>query len=345
MRYPPRGLFVTGTDTGVGKTYCAACWSRPCASRSQRGRLQTGCQRLPGLVRSWPEGRRGPAVGGGRASLGLEEVCPQRFELPLAPPLAAQAAGRRVDDELLVPQDWKNGARRQIVVVEGVGGLMSPVSDGLYAADLAAHFGYPLIVVAPNRLGVINKVCNTHRGRHLLRGTCDGRRPPQRNRRPAGGHARESSRQPGGTGHALSGPTAFVRRMAGDVLCRRGRFGSAAPVPTGACTSRFMSAMEGIPRFSATVASISRFIGALHRPSASPCTYQCGCTTTLWWTSSKPPSDWLTVSMGNVQSASPDRRAAERAVPATRRPSRGNLVGQFQPRAEMAEVVACSSKK
>jgi dethiobiotin synthetase len=91
----------------------------------------------------------------------LADVCPQMFEAPLAPHLAAHAEHRQVDRELLRRgiEPWCDSC--DIVIVEGAGGLMSPLSDADYVADLAADFGYPLIVVAPNMLGVINQTLQT----------------------------------------------------------------------------------------------------------------------------------------------------------------------------------------
>ena len=118
-------------------------------------RLQAGRQRLPAAngdrlladdaIQLWEAaGRPGE----------LERVCPQRFAAPLAPHLAARAEGGRVDAKLLRSglDYWLD--RSDIVIVEGVGGLMSPMSDEDYVADLAYELGYPLIVVARNALGV-----------------------------------------------------------------------------------------------------------------------------------------------------------------------------------------------
>ncbi|OHB78989.1 MAG: hypothetical protein A2W31_15500, partial [Planctomycetes bacterium RBG_16_64_10] len=87
--------------------------------------------------------------------------CPQRFAAPLAPHLAARAEGRVVDDDLLRAgiRYWQ--ARSDLVLVEGAGGLLSPVSESCYCADLAGDFGYPLLVVAPNTLGAINATLQT----------------------------------------------------------------------------------------------------------------------------------------------------------------------------------------
>jgi dethiobiotin synthetase len=91
----------------------------------------------------------------------LEEVCPQAFEAPLAPHLAAAAEGRRLDAVLLRRglEAWIE--RSDVVLVEGAGGLMSPLGEDEYVADLAYDFGFPLLVVAPNALGTINHVLET----------------------------------------------------------------------------------------------------------------------------------------------------------------------------------------
>jgi len=75
--------------------------------------------------------------------------------------MAARQEGKRVDAGLLRSglDFWQN--RSDIVLVEGVGGLMSPVSNDDYVADLAYEFGFPLIVVSPNVLGVINQTLQT----------------------------------------------------------------------------------------------------------------------------------------------------------------------------------------
>jgi dethiobiotin synthetase len=91
----------------------------------------------------------------------LERVCPQRFRAPLAPSLAARAEGRSVDARLLRrgAEYWRQNS--DIVLVEGAGGLMSPLTDDEYVADLALDFGYPLVVVTANCLGAINQTLQT----------------------------------------------------------------------------------------------------------------------------------------------------------------------------------------
>ncbi len=157
-----RGLFIAGTDTGVGKTRVAA---RIAAALHRQGRrvgvykpVASGCETVDGQLISddalalWESvGRPGE----------LAAVCPQLFAAPLAPPQAAREEGREVDATLLRSglSHWLDCS--EIVLIEGVGGLMSPISEDDYAADLALDFGFPLIVVAPNALGVINQTLQT----------------------------------------------------------------------------------------------------------------------------------------------------------------------------------------
>jgi dethiobiotin synthetase len=157
-----RGLFITGTGTGVGKTYVGALVARALRHSGKRvgvyKPVASGCDRSgnelisPDAVALW-EGAGQPAS--------LSQVCPQVFSAPLAPHLAARAEGKRVDSKLL-----RNGIKfwldcSDIVIVEGAGGLMSPISDDDYNADLAADFGFPLLVVAENVLGTINATLQT----------------------------------------------------------------------------------------------------------------------------------------------------------------------------------------
>jgi len=156
------GLFVTGTDTGVGKTHVAACIARSLAAGGVRvgvyKPVASGCVRVDGALFSDDAASLWKAAG---CPGDLAAVCPQRFAAPLAPPLAARAEGRQIDAVLLRSglQYWLD--RADLVLVEGVGGLMSPLSDTDFVADLAYDFGFPLLVVAANALGVINQTLQT----------------------------------------------------------------------------------------------------------------------------------------------------------------------------------------
>jgi dethiobiotin synthetase len=156
------GLFITGTGTGVGKTYVAALIARALRKAGKRVGVYkpaaSGCEMRGGRLVS-PDAVALWTAAGQPGT--LEAVCPQTFAAPLAPHLAARAEGRRVDPTLLRSgiEYWRETC--DVVLVEGAGGLMSPVSDEDYIADLAEEFGYPLVVVAANELGTINATLQT----------------------------------------------------------------------------------------------------------------------------------------------------------------------------------------
>lgn len=157
-----RGLFVVGTDTGVGKTYVAARIARDLAEIGWKVGVYkpaaSGCRQSgkslvsDDAVALWEAaGRPGK----------LSAVCPQRFTAPLAPHLAAKEERKEIDSKKLRRglDYWLR--RSDVVIVEGAGGLMSPVGEKDYVADLARDFGFPLIVVAANRIGTINHTLQT----------------------------------------------------------------------------------------------------------------------------------------------------------------------------------------
>ena len=152
----PAGLFITGTDTEVGKTYITAQIAAALLATGKKVGVYkpaaSGCD----LV----DGKRVPAdalaiweAAGQPGS--LADVCPQCFEAPLAPPLAAELAGLEIDDALLRSgiRCWQENS--DVVLVEGSGGLLSPISNDSFVADLALDFGCPLLVVVPSLLGAV----------------------------------------------------------------------------------------------------------------------------------------------------------------------------------------------
>ena len=148
-----RGLFVTGTDTGVGKTVAACAVLRGLRARG----LRTGAMK-PVETRGGAEGpldaiARRAAAGAADA---LDDVCPQRFELPAAPSVAAAREGRSVDVARIEASFEALAVRHDLVVAEGAGGLLVPLTDELDMAGLAARLGLPVLLVARAALGTIN---------------------------------------------------------------------------------------------------------------------------------------------------------------------------------------------
>jgi dethiobiotin synthetase len=157
-----RGLFITGTGTGVGKTYVASLLARAIAAAGRKVGVYkpaaSGCRLVEGQLVSADALALWEAAGRPGE---FARVCPQCFAAPLAPHLAARREGRRLDP-LLLRQGldyWKS--RSEIVLVEGAGGLMSPLGEKEYVGDLAAEFGFPLLVVSRNVLGTINATLQT----------------------------------------------------------------------------------------------------------------------------------------------------------------------------------------
>ena len=169
LRIP--GLFITGTDTSVGKTHVGTMIVRSLAADGHRVGVYkpaaSGCRRENGQLVSDDAVALWDAAG---RPGDLDRVCPQRFVAPLAPHLAAREEGTRLDADLLRQglEYWRR--RSDIVVVEGAGGLMSPLGDDDYVADLAKDFGFTLVVVARNALGAINQTLQTLITAATLRG-------------------------------------------------------------------------------------------------------------------------------------------------------------------------------
>lgn len=166
------GLFVTGTDTGVGKTHVAAMIAR---SLKKEGRkvgvykpVASGCERDAHAALTSEDARRLWEAAGLPSD--LERVCPQKFAAPLAPHLAARAEGKELEAPLLRRgfDYWRE--RCETVIVEGAGGLFSPLGDAFYNADLAAELGLPLVVVAANRIGTIHATLATLLAAQTFRG-------------------------------------------------------------------------------------------------------------------------------------------------------------------------------
>lgn len=148
-----RGFFVTGTDTGVGKTLVACSLVRGLRARGvdigAMKPVETGV------------GEAGPldalALRHAAADVDpLEDVCPLRYALPAAPTVAASADGRAVEVWAIRRAYERLAARHDCVIVEGAGGLLVPVTEQLSMADLARELELPLLVVARAALGTIN---------------------------------------------------------------------------------------------------------------------------------------------------------------------------------------------
>lgn len=153
-----KGLFITATDTGVGKTYLTALIARSLREIGIRvGAYKPVCSGAEIAADGslfWADVQAlTTAIGG---EFDPARVCPARLHAPLAPPVAAMLEGVRLDfDRMQTLAAWWQG-RVDILLVEGVGGLLCPLTDEKTIADLAVAMAYPLLVVARAGLGTIN---------------------------------------------------------------------------------------------------------------------------------------------------------------------------------------------
>ncbi len=155
--YRQKGLFIAGTDTGVGKTILAAGLVRLARHKGLRSLgvkpVETGC--------AYRSGELYPEDGvflrdASEKDLSLDECVPYRFSLPASPARAATMVGTRLCLGDLVEHVFALAESADVIVVEGAGGLLVPIQDNLMMIDLIQRLGYPTILVARTRLGTVN---------------------------------------------------------------------------------------------------------------------------------------------------------------------------------------------
>jgi dethiobiotin synthetase len=150
-----RGIFVTGTDTGVGKTVVAALVARLLATEGERVAvfkpavtgLAEAAEPVPDheLLRAASSSTQEPAA-----------IAPYRFYPPLSPHLAAEMAGEAIDPGELRRAVLRAAIGSDVIVVEGVGGLLVPLTDRYLVRDFACELGLPVVIAARPALGTIN---------------------------------------------------------------------------------------------------------------------------------------------------------------------------------------------
>jgi dethiobiotin synthetase len=149
-----RGLFVTGTDTGVGKTVvsvslllalrgvCRAAGMKPVAAGIDAG------ETLNADVRA--------LIAAGNVDAPLCDFNPYSFAPPIAPELAARAVRTTIDVEVIAAAYVRLAERVDRVVVEGAGGALVPLTRRTDMLDIPRHLGIPVLLVVGVRLGCLN---------------------------------------------------------------------------------------------------------------------------------------------------------------------------------------------
>lgn len=152
-----KGYFITGTDTGVGKTLVAGGLA---ALYRKNGRdvgvmkpVATGCKRIDGALVSEDAVFLKNAAG---TADEYEIINPVRFEQPLAPTVAARLNNTTIDLKEIHAAYAVLRKRHDFLIVEGIGGLLVPLGDRYFIADLIGEMGLPLIVVCRPAIGTIN---------------------------------------------------------------------------------------------------------------------------------------------------------------------------------------------
>lgn len=153
-----RGLFVTATDTGVGKTEVACALL---AGARAGGLDAVGMKPAQsGLVAGEPsDAERLRAAADGVEP--LDAICPYTFAPPLAPAVAARLEGRAVSLDRILEAARALAARHAALLVEGAGGLLVPLTERETYAELAVALALPVLVVARAGLGTVNHTALT----------------------------------------------------------------------------------------------------------------------------------------------------------------------------------------
>lgn len=157
-----QGVFITGTDTGVGKTRVGTLLIRElvgCGLRvCPRKPVESGCARHGNeLIPSDALALR--AAAGNRET--LDRICAFPLEAPVAPTRAAALAGQSLNLEELVAACGQDVGAEDFLVVEGAGGFLSPLTPNALNADLAQRIALPVLLVAADRLGAVHQVLVT----------------------------------------------------------------------------------------------------------------------------------------------------------------------------------------
>jgi dethiobiotin synthetase len=157
-----RHFFVVGTDTGVGKTRVAQALL---AAAVQAGHRAVGMKPIASGCRSTPAGLRSEdaeiLMQTANVQAAYADVNPYAFGPPISPHIAACETGIEISIEVVRRHFERLTAQADYVIVEGAGGWLAPIGEGLTMADIACALGLPLVLVVGMRLGCLNHAALT----------------------------------------------------------------------------------------------------------------------------------------------------------------------------------------
>ncbi|MBI5235571.1 MAG: dethiobiotin synthase [Deltaproteobacteria bacterium] len=153
-----RSFFITGTDTGVGKTFIARGLATAfmdmglCVGVMKP--VETGCRVKKGSLMPTDALMLMEAAS---STDPLDVVNPYRFKTPVAPNIAARLERKKINLEKIINAFKTIAAKHDVTLVEGAGGILSPVTNDISNADLAQLLGLSVIIVVPSRIGAVNQ--------------------------------------------------------------------------------------------------------------------------------------------------------------------------------------------
>lgn len=153
-----KGLFITGTDTGVGKTLITGALAHLAVSHGiSTGVFKpvaTGCELVDDLLQSEDARFLSYCVNGGQTEQEISPVC---YGSPVSPMTAVEQTGTLIDWASIVSAYRKTVDNHELVFVEGIGGVMVPFSENDFVLDLMVDLALPVLVVARASLGTLNQ--------------------------------------------------------------------------------------------------------------------------------------------------------------------------------------------
>lgn len=156
-----KGIFVTGTDTGVGKSMVTGFLAKYLRQKGYQVVTQKWVQ--TGSRESVDINLHLKIMGVSRGAIKdyLDCVCPYIFKLPASPHLAARAEKKKIKISKIKKSFKLLSLKFDFVIVEGIGGALVPVNEKRLVIDIARELGLPVLVVAQNKLGAINQILMT----------------------------------------------------------------------------------------------------------------------------------------------------------------------------------------
>jgi len=154
-----KGIFITGTDTNVGKTYVAckiaAALKKQNINVIPRKPVESGCQLIDGEL--IPDDALKLQLAS-QSNETLNTICPYRFQQAISPARAARLNNQKISIEQLIRTCITQTNSNDFLLVEGAGGIYSPICENALNADLAKKINLPLLLIAEDKIGCINQV-------------------------------------------------------------------------------------------------------------------------------------------------------------------------------------------